>query len=185
MATPSKGRAAVKFAFWTVVAGVLITIVARSYATGQMAAWYYYRSSLDGFAVNANALADATKESPAVLKVGAFGRINGLVAVPVAKGDRLPANATGVISSDVLKAGRRAYLRGDEVVVTVPWEIKESKGFKFKDTFSHKGVRTYPWSAVWNVVMVLGIGLSLGLMAEGFTDLIGIRLEKIRHFEGH
>ena len=114
MAPHSKGRAAVKFAFWTVVAGVLITIVARSYTTGQMAAWYYHRSSLDGFAVNANALADATRESPVVLKVGAFGRIDDLVAVPVAKGDRLPVNATGVISSDVLKAGRRA---------TTPWSF--------------------------------------------------------------
>lgn len=185
MATPSKGNSAVKFGFWAVVAGVLIAVVARSYSSGQMAAWYYYRSSLDGYAINAKALMDATKESPAVLRVGAFDRIDGPVTVPVKKGDRLPANATGVISMDVLTAGKRAFIRGDEVVVTVPWEIKESKGFKYKDTFSHKGVKTYPWSAVWNVLMTLGLGLALGLMAEGFTDLIGIKLEKIRHFEGH
>jgi len=41
------------------------------------------------------------------------------------------------------------------------------------------------WGAAWNVAMTLGIGLALGFMAEGFTDLLGIKLEKIRHFEGH
>lgn len=29
--------------------------------------------------------------------------------------------------------------------------------------------------------MVLAMGLSLGLMAEGFTDLLGVRLQKSDH----
>ena len=44
----------------------------------------------------------------------------------------------------------------------VPWQIKETKGFKFKDTFIHKGVVTDPWSGVWNVAMTIAIGLCLG-----------------------
>jgi hypothetical protein len=31
--------------------------------------------------------------------------------------------------------------------------------------------------------MVLCLGLSLGLLAEGFTDLMGLKLDKIQH--GH
>ena len=126
----------------------------------------------------------ATAESPAVLEIGPFTELDGLQAVRVKKGDRLPANANGVIPEEVLKAGKRAALVGDQIRVTVPWEIQEAKGFKFKDTFKHKGIETNPWAAVWNVVMVIALGLSLGFMAEGFTDLLGIKLEKIHHFEG-
>jgi hypothetical protein len=35
------------------------------------------------------------------------------------------------------------------------------------------------------VALVIGLGISLGYMAEGATDLFGLKLEKIRHFEGH
>jgi ABC-type dipeptide/oligopeptide/nickel transport system permease subunit len=49
----------------------------------------------------------------------------------------------------------------------------------------HKGIQTNPWAAVWNVVMVITIGLSLGFMAEGLTDALGMRFEKISHFQGH
>ena len=68
------------------------------------------------------------------------------------------------------------------MIVTVPWEIKESKGFKYKDRFIHKGVKTNPWSGVWNVAVVIGLGLCLGLMAEGATDLFGLEIKKIEHF---
>jgi len=101
----------------------------------------------------------------------------------VAKGDRLPKNANGVISLAELKSGKRAVLEGQTIKVTVPWQIKETKGFKFKDTFKHKGIRTNPWSGAWNVAMVLCLGLSLGLLAEGFTDIMGLKLGKIQH--GH
>jgi len=182
---PTRTRAVIKFLFWTAAAATLFVVVARSYSSGQMAAWYYYSAADEGYAVNANAFMDATKEHPAVLQVGSFAAIEGLQAVPVRQGDRLPANANGVILKKVVDDGKRARREGDAIVVTVPWKIEDAKGFKFKDTFKHKGIRTYPWAAVWNVAITLGLGLSLGFMAEGFTDLLGVKLEKIRHFEGH
>jgi hypothetical protein len=185
MAEQSKGRMAFRFVFWAAVSAVLFAVIIRSHYSGQMASWYYHTAAADGYAVQANAFGDATKEAPALLRVGKFERIEGLQAVPVKKGDRLPANANGIILSDVLKAGKRATLEGEAIKVTVPWEVKTAKGFKFKDTFKHKGIETWPWAAVWNVVMVIGLGLALGFMAEGFTDIMGIKLEKIRHFEGH
>ncbi len=185
MTGPSRIRATIKFVFWTAVACVLITTVVWSYLSGQMATWYYYRASEEGYAINSSTFRDATKDKPAVLQIGPFKRIEGLQAVPVKKGDRLPENANGVISADVLQRGRRATIQGNLISVTVPFQIQEKSGFKFKDGFTHKGIRTYPWAALWNVGMVLGLGLSLGFMAEGLTDLLGIRIERIRHFEGH
>jgi len=185
VAEPSRIRGIIKFVFWTAIACVLIVIVVRSHLSGQMAGWYYYTASQDGYAINAHALKDATKAKPAVLDIGQFQRIEGLQAVPVKKGDRLPANTNGIITLDVLKAGKRASLQGSQIWVTVPYEIREKSGFKFKDGFMHKGIRTNPWSALWNVGMVVALGLSLGCMAEGFTDVLGIKIEKIRHFEGH
>jgi hypothetical protein len=185
MVEMSRKRAAIKLAFWTLAAIGLIGVIVQAFVSGKMAAWYYYRAAADGYAVNADVFRDATSASPAVLKIGQFASIDGLVAVPVKKGDRLPAHANGIILADVIAKGKRAALDGDVVRVMVPWEIQQAKGFKFKDTFKHKGVATNPWAAVWNVFMVLSLGLSLGFLAEGFTDLLGFKLEKIRHFEGH
>lgn len=185
MAEVSRARAAIKFCFWTLAAAGLILVMARAYTSGQLAAWFYYEAKVDGYAVNARSIMHATKEAPAVLKVGSFASVDGERTVLVHKGERLPANATGVIGADVVKKGRRARLEADTLVVTIPWQIAEKSGFKFRDTFQHKGIQTYPWGAVWNVLMTLGLGLTLGYMAEGFTDLLGIKLEKIRHFEGH
>jgi hypothetical protein len=185
VAEPSKIRGTIKFLFWTAVACALVVVAVRSHISGQMAAWYYHTASEDGYAINAHTFKDATKSKPAVLEIGQFQRIEGLQAVPMKKGERLPANANGIISADVLKRGRRATLQGNQISVTVPFQIQEKSGFKFKDGFTHKGIRTNPWAALWNIVMVTGLGLSLGFMAEGFTDVLGIKLEKIRHFEAH
>ena len=159
--------------------------VAKSYTSGQMAAWYYHTAATDGYAINADTFMDATKDRPAMLPVATVERIEGPVAVAVKKGDRLPANANGLIAQEVLDKGDRAVLEGGVIKVSLPWQIKEAKGFKYKDTFKHKGIKTYPWAAVWNVLMTLGLGLTLGLMAEAITDLSGLKFEKIRHFEGH
>jgi hypothetical protein len=107
--------------------------------------------------------------------------------VPVKKGERLPIKTNGIIGLTELTEGKKAVLEGtDRIKVFNPVEIKESKGFKFKDTFKHKGIKTNPWSGVWNVGIVLLLGLSLGLMAEGFTDMLGWRLPKSEHGEfGH
>lgn len=185
MAETSKARAAIKFLFWLALAVAAVVYVAESYASGKMSAAYYHTATLDGYAINTKFFMEATQEKPVALTIGAFDKIEGPVAVPVKKGDRLPADANGIISREVLNQGRRARLEDGAIQVFIPWEIKESKGFKYKDTFKHKGVKTDPWSGAWNVAMVIALGLTLGLMAEGFTDLLGWKIHKIRHFEGH
>lgn len=188
-AAQSRGRAAVKFVFWTTLALGLGVYVVHHHRTGKLASWFYHTAAEDGYAVNADSFKDASASAPAYLKVVRQDRIEGLVAVAVKKGERLPANTNGVIATRVLEQGKRAALvsdaAGQQIRMMVPWKIETAKGFKFKDTFKHKGIKTYPWAAVWNVVIVILIGLALGFMAEGLTDLLGIRLEKIRHFEGH
>lgn len=184
MAEVSKGKGAIKFVFWIAVAVGLFYYAFHAYNSGQLVAWYYYKANTDGYAVNADALKKATKENPAVLTIGSFEKIEGLQAVPVKKGERLPINANGIITKDQLKKGERATLEDKFVKVTVPVKIREAKGFKYKDTFKHKGIQTNPWAAVWNVALILLLGLSLGLTAEGFTDMCGFKLEKIDHFEG-
>jgi hypothetical protein len=185
VAGPSKNRARIKFVFWTVLSVIFVGIAVRSHLTGQMASWYYHTAGLDGYAVNAKAFMHATATSPAFLDIGTFTQLDGLQAVRVKKGDRLPANANGIISQDVLKAGKRASVVGNRIAVTIPWQMQEAKGFKYKDSFMHKGIHTNPWAALWNVVMVIAIGLSLGFMAEGLTDAFGVKFEKISHFQGH
>jgi hypothetical protein len=176
-----KTKGAMKFVFWSAVSLALFYYAFHSYSTGQMVSWYYYKSKTDGYAVHSAYFKNATKENPAILQIGKFDTIEGLQAVPVKKGDRLPVNSDGVIDQKVLKDGKRAKVEGETIRVTVGSEVKDAKGFKYKDTFKHKGVQTNPWSGAWNVVMVLAIGLALGLMAEGFTDIMGLKLEKGHH----
>ena len=184
MAEVSKARGVIKFLFWLVVAVGLFYYAFHSYYSGQMVSWYYYKAGAEGYAVNTKAFKGSSKENPAMLEIGSFETIQGLQAVPVKKGDRLPSNADGIISDEVLKKGKRAKVEDRYLKVMVPTEIKEAKGFKYKDTFKHKGIKTNPWSGAWNVGIVLIIGLSLGLLAEGFTDILGFKVEKIEHFEG-
>lgn len=183
MAEVNRGKAAFKFCFWLVASVALFGYIIYTYNSGQMIQWYYYTASLDGYAIDANQSMNATKDKPAMLAIRKQDNVDGLVAIPVAKGDRLPRNANGVISQAEVKSGKRAVVQGETIKVTVPWQIKEAKGFKYKDTFKHKGIRTNPWAGIWNVAMVLTLGLSLGLVAEGFTDLMGYKIEKIQH--GH
>jgi hypothetical protein len=185
MAERSRGRAAVKFGFWTAssIAGFLL--IAHLHTSGKFAAWYYCTAAEDGYAVNADTFMKATPDNPVLLEIGSYEKLDGPQAVAVKKGDRLPTSANGIITSSVLKEGKRATVEGSQVKVTVPWKIEYAKGFKFMNTFKHKGVKTYPWAAVYNVLLIFGLGIALGFMAEGFTDVIGIKVEKIRHFEGH
>jgi len=183
-ASSQQKRGVFKFIFWAIAAVVVVGICVRSYVTGQMAEWYYHSAAVDGYAVNADTFREASKEKPATLQITTAERIDGLIAVKVKKGERLPKNANGVIAEKVLTEGKRAAVNGQTITVSVPWEIQQAKGFKFKDTFKHKGVETWPWAAVWNVLVVGFLGLTLGLMAEGFTDMMGLKLEKIQH-HGH
>lgn len=184
MAEAIRKRAVMKFVIWTILSVALLTYAWSTYRSGQMVTWYYYKASADGYAVDVSAFMNATKEKPAVLQIVPFRKIEGLQAIPVKKGDRLPEKANGVIAYKVLKDGKRAKLEGQTLKVMVPVQIEEKAGFKYKDTFKHKGVQTNPWSGVWNVCVVIFLGFFLGMMAEGFTDLMGFKLKKIRHFEG-
>ncbi|MCU0595376.1 MAG: hypothetical protein MUC98_07955, partial [Desulfobacterota bacterium] len=151
MAEINRRKAAFKFCFWLLVSVGLFGYIIHSYTSGQMIHWYYYTAYLDGYAVDANLSMNATMDNPALLNVVKQDEVTGLVAIPVAKGDRLPRNANGVISLAEIKAGKRVALEGQTIKVKVPWQIKESKGFKYKDTFKHKGIKTNPWSGAWNV----------------------------------
>ena len=79
------------------------------------------------------------------MQIGSFEKIEGLQAVPVKKGDRLPTNTNGVIDKKTVEEGKRVTLDGNTLKVTVPSQIKEAKGFKYRDTFMHKGIETNPW----------------------------------------
>jgi hypothetical protein len=182
MGEVKRGKAAFKFCFWLVMSVAFFGYIIYTYNSGQMIQWYYYTASLDGYAIDANLSMNATKDT-CHAQHPKQENVDGLVAIPVAKGDRLPKNANGVISQSEVKSGKRAAVEGQTVKLMVPWQIKEAKGFKYKDTFKHKGIRTNPWAGIWNVAMVLCLGLSLGLVAEGFTDLMGYKIEKIQH--GH
>jgi hypothetical protein len=184
MADNHKTRGAIKFVVWAALAVAMCTYAVYEHTSGKLDQAYYHSTKLDGYAVNTNEFFTASKEKPALLQIGKADEIKGLMAVPVKKGDRLPKGANGVIDKKTIEEGKRAKVDGDKLVVTVPWQIKETKGFKYKDTFIHKGVVTDPWCGVWNVAMTIGIGLCLGFMAEGFTDLLGWKIKKIEHF-GH
>lgn len=179
-----KTRGAIKFVVWAALAVALCSYAFYAHETGKIDQMYYHSTKLDGYAVNTKEFFNATKENPALLQIGKADEINGLMAVPVKKGDLLPKGANGVIEKKIVDEGKRAKVQGDKLVVMVPWQIKESKGFKYRDRFIHKGVKTDPWSGVWNVAMTIGIGLCLGFMAEGLTDMLGWKIKKIEHF-GH
>lgn len=181
MAEVSKGKGAFKFIFWTAAAVAISWYLWASYNSGMIVNWYYYKAAKDGYAVNADKFKDATKDNPALLQIGEFKQLDGLVAVAVKKGDLLPIHANGVIDKEEITSEKRVKLEGETIKVTVPWQVKESKGFKYKDTFKHKGIETNPWSGAWNVMIVLALGFTLGLMAEGFTDMMGLKLEKLDH----
>jgi len=177
-------RGTIKFIVWTAASLALIYYCWWSYSSGQMVSWYYYKAKTDGFAIRANLVREATKEKPIVLEIAQVQEVTGLQAVPVKKGERLPVGVNGIISKKDLEEGKRVKLEGNTIKVIQGTQIREAKGFKFKDTFMHKGIETNPWSGAWNLGMVIAMGLALGLMAEGFTDMVGIKISKIKHFEG-
>jgi len=184
MAEVSRTRGTIKFLVWTAIAVALIGYFWREYYNGNLVKQYYYKAKTAGWAIDADNFKDATKDKPAILQIGSFDKIEGLQAVPVKKGDLLPTNTNGIIDKKTVDEGKRVVLEGNTLKVMVPSQIKESKGFKFKDTFMHKGIETDPWGAVWAVTFILVFGFTLGTMAEGFTDMLGIKISKIKHYEG-
>ena len=184
MAEVNRTRGAIKFLVWTAISASICVYFWTQYYNGTLLKHYYYKAKTSGWAVHANDFRDATKDKPAILQIGSFEKIDGLQAVPVKKGDLLPVNANGIIDKKTVEEGKRVALDGNTLKVMVPSTIKESKGFKFKDTFMHKGIETDPWGAAWAVGFILVLGLALGSMAEGFTDMIGMKISKIKHYEG-
>jgi hypothetical protein len=177
-------RGTIKFLVWTAVSAGIIVYFWAQYYNGNLLKQYYYKAKTSGWAINAGTFKHATKDKPAILQIGSFDKIEGLQAVPVKTGDLLPANTNGVIDKKTVEAGKRVALEGNTLKVMIPSQIMERGGFKYRDTFMHKGIETNPWGAVWAVVWIIAMGLSLGLMAEGFTDMIGMKITKIKHFEG-
>jgi hypothetical protein len=184
MADSFRARGTIKFLVWTAISAAICVYFWAQYFNGTLMKQYYYKTKTSGWAVHAQTFKDADKDKPATLQIGPFAKIEGLQAVPVKKGDFLPTNATGVIDEKTVKEGKRVALDGNTLKVMVPTQIKDSKGFKYKDTFMHKGVETDPWGGAWAVGFILILGFSLGSMAEGFTDMIGMKISKIKHYEG-
>jgi hypothetical protein len=178
-------RALIKFVFWALSTAVVFGYAISTYRSGQMVHWYYFKAKADGYALNTRLVARATPQKPATLAVGTFEDVKGLRAVPVKRGDVLPEGATGVIDLATITEGRRARISGSSLIVMIPWQLVESKGFMYRDEFTRQNVQTNPRSGVWNVLMIVAMGLSLGYLAEGFTELLGLRLKKIDHSVGH
>jgi hypothetical protein len=181
----SRSRALIKFLFWAAATVAVFGYAIHAYRSGAMVHAYYYKARADGYAVNAASFKDATVDHPVSLAVGPFADVVGQKATPVRQGDVLPAGTNGVIDVATVRQGERVRLEEGRLVVLVPWQIKEAKGFKFRDGFTHKNIQTNPMSGVWNLVMVGLIGLCLGYLAEGFTDVLGLKFEKIDHSVGH
>lgn len=151
MRPPSRRRSALKFLAWLLVSAALFAYAINTYTTGRMVRWYYYQAKADGYAVDARAFAGATPERPAALQVGTWTSLDGgRRAVPVRTGDPLPVGATGVIDLDTIHKGVCARVVGDQLLVLVPWQVRESNGFTFREGFTHKNVGTNPFSGMWN-----------------------------------
>src|SRR5512142_590604 len=118
-------RGAIKFFVWSVIAAALIVYLWIEYYNGALASWYYYKAKTDGWAVNSETFKEAGKDKPAVLKIGSFERIDGLQAIPVKKGDRLPSNTNGIIDEKTVEEGKRVALEGNTLKVLVPVQVKE------------------------------------------------------------
>ncbi|MCX6543297.1 MAG: hypothetical protein NTV05_02660 [Acidobacteria bacterium] len=185
MHTKFRWRALIKFLFWAVATIVVGAYAINTYTSGQLVRWYYFESRADGYAVNTKGFEQATREQPVYLTIGAFSDVRGLRAARVTKGSRLPEGTNGVVDLATVDEGTRVRLDRGQLVVSVPWQIKEAKGFKFRDGFTHKNIRTNPYAGLWNLIMVGLVGLCLGFLAEGFTDLVGLKFQKIDHSVGH
>ncbi|MDA8218792.1 MAG: hypothetical protein M0Z94_14385 [Dehalococcoidales bacterium] len=179
------GQALIRMAFWAVVAVLVFSFAINSYLSGEMTHWYYYKASTSGYAINDNSFLAATKDKPILLQVVAADQIVGQQAVKVSKGDLLPTGANGVIAKADVQDGKRVALEGSNLKVMVPTQIKEQSGIKYSDTYRHKGIETNPLSGPWNVGVVLLMGLSLGMLAQAFTDLFGLEFKPTGQTRAH
>ena len=112
-----KTKGAIKFVVWAALAVALCVYALYAHTSGKIDQMYYHSTSSNGFAVNTNEFFSASKEKPALLKIGPADEIKGLMAVPVKKGDRLPRGANGVIRQE---GGRRGQA-GQSWMGTSSW----------------------------------------------------------------
>src|SRR5512134_107396 len=117
MAEVNRTRGIIKFVVWTGISAAICIYFWTNYYNGTLLKHYYYKAKTSGWAVHADYFKDATKDKPAALKVGKVEKIDGLQAVPVKKGDLLPANANGIIDEKTVKEGKRVVLEGDTLKV--------------------------------------------------------------------
>jgi len=182
----SKGSALrryVKLLFWIVATAAIFGFAIQTFVTGQLTGMYFYKAKVDGYAIDDKTFANATPENPVILKVESVSEITGPQAVPVKAGDLLPKNTNGVISTSVVKEGKRVALENDTLKVMLPNQATDAKGSTTKDTFHAKNVETNPISGIWNLIVVVLMGLCLGLLAESVTDVLGIKVTASAH--GH
>jgi hypothetical protein len=180
-----KGRVLIRFAFWALATALIFSFAINSYTSGEMVNWFYYRAKVDGYAINDKAFMDATKDKPALLAIVQKDAIIGLEAARVKAGDLLPRGANGVIEDSELRDGKRVALEANQIRVMVPIQIKEAKGIAYKDTYKHKGVQTNPLSGPWNVAVVVLMGLTLGMLAQAFTDYFGLEFKQPAKSSAH
>ena len=70
MADNQKSRGAIKFVVWAALAVALCVYAVYAHESGKIDQMYYHSTKTDGYAVNANEFFTATKEKPALLKIG-------------------------------------------------------------------------------------------------------------------
>ncbi|MHB1132958.1 MAG: hypothetical protein ACYC4L_11275 [Chloroflexota bacterium] len=178
-------RTMVRLVFWAVAAALIFAFVVNSYTSGEMVNWFYYRASLDGYAIDDRAFMDATTEQPAFVTIVQQDFISGPQAVRVRAGDLMPRGANGVIADAEVQDGKRVALEGNRIKVMVPTQLKEAKGITYKDTYKHKGIQTNPLSGPWNVLVVLTMGLTMGMLAQALTDLFGLEFKQATKASAH
>lgn len=173
-----RGRALIRLGFWAIATALIFGFAINSYTSGEMVNWFYYRAKVTGYAINDRAFMEATREQPVYLAIVEKDSLAGAEAVRVKAGDLLPRGANGVIEDAELQDGKRVALEGKQIKVMVPIQIKEAKGVTYKDTYKHKGVETNPLSGPWNVVVVIVMGLTMGMLAQAFTDYFGLEFKQ-------
>ena len=144
MADASTTRGAIKFIVSAAIVAALIAYLWVEYYNGTLISWYYYQAASDGWAINSDAFKNASKDEPASLEIGSFQKIEGLQAVPVKKGERLPPNTNGVIDEKTVQEGKRVTLEGNTLKVTVPYKLRTTAGFKVQGILQAQGYRNIP-----------------------------------------
>ncbi|MHB1416642.1 MAG: hypothetical protein ACYC1C_15450 [Chloroflexota bacterium] len=174
-------RNLIKLAFWSLATAIVFGYAINTFVGGGLTGMYFYKAKADGYAIHYGTVENATPAQPVLLTVTDSSVVEGNQAVPVKKGDLLPANTSSVISQAEVEDGRRVKLEDGQLAVLIPWEVTTSHGVASKESLRNKNIETDPMGGVWNLVMVMLMGLCLGLLGESVTDVMGIKVKKTAH----